>query len=297
MQKLIGIGILLLLPAASSRAQTEFDQIQVRAERVAGNVHVLYGGGGNIGVSVGRDGILLVDDQYAPLAPKIRAALRSIAGDRPVRFVLNTHWHGDHTGGNEIFGERAPIIAQENVRKRLITGGLLSNGRRFDPAPEGALPIITFDRKLSVHVNDEEIRGLHLERGHTDGDVVVYFTRSNVVHMGDQFVAGGFLPFVDFNSGGDLDGLIANIDHVVGTVPDDVRVIPGHGSVAGKPELIAYSKMLKDTRAALRRVKSSKASFDALLRDPVFQKYGWPEEEKRDFLGRLYRGLVNPELR
>jgi glyoxylase-like metal-dependent hydrolase (beta-lactamase superfamily II) len=258
---------------------------------------VLYGGGGNIGVSVGRDGILLVDDQYAPLAPKIRAALRSIAGDRPVRFVLNTHWHGDHTGGNEIFGERAPIIAQENVRKRLITGGLLSNGRRFDPAPEGALPIITFDRKLSVHVNDEEIRGLHLERGHTDGDVVVYFTRSNVVHMGDQFVAGGFLPFVDFNSGGDLDGLIANIDHVVGTVPDDVRVIPGHGSVAGKPELIAYSKMLKDTRAALRRLKSSKASFDALLRDPVFQKYGWPEEEKRDFLGRLYHGIVNPNFR
>ncbi len=125
----------------------------------------------------------------------------------------------------------------------------------------------------------------------------MYFTRSNVVHMGDQFVAGGFLPFVDFNSGGDLDGLIANIDHVVATVPDDVRVIPGHGSVEGKPELIAYSEMLKDTRAALRRVKSSKASFDALLRDPVFQKYGWPEEEKSDFLGRLYRGLVNPELR
>ena len=297
MHKLIGLGILLLLPEASSRAQTEFDQIQVRAERVAGNVHVLYGGGGNIGVSIGRDGILLVDDQYAPLVPKIRAALRSFAGDRPVRFVLNTHWHGDHTGGNEIFGESAPIIAQENVRKRLITGGVLSNGRRFEPAPEGALPIITFDRTLSVHVNGEEIRGLHLERGHTDGDVVVYFTRSNVVHMGDQFVAGGFLPFVDFNSGGDLDGLIANIDHVIGTVPDDVRVIPGHGSVAGKPDLIAYSKMLKDTRVALRRAKSSKASFDALLRDPVFQKYGWPEEEKRDFLGRLYRGLVNPGLR
>ena len=297
MRKQIGIAILLLLPAASSPAQTEFDQIQVRAERVAGNVHVLYGGGGNIGVSVGRDGLLLVDDQDAPLAPKIRAALRTIAGDRPVKFVLNTHWHGDHTGGNEIFGETAPIIAQENVRKRLATGGVLSNGRRFEPAPKGALPIITFDRKLSLHVNDEEIRGLHLERGHTDGDVVVYFTRSNVVHMGDQFVAGGFLPFVDFNSGGDLDGLIANIDHVIGTVPDDVRVIPGHGTVAGKPELAAYSKMLKDTRAALRRAKSSKTSFEALLGDPVFRQYGWPEEEKRDFLGRLYRGIVNPNLR
>jgi glyoxylase-like metal-dependent hydrolase (beta-lactamase superfamily II) len=295
--KQIGIGILLLAAAASSRAQTELDQIQVRAERVAGNVHVLSGGGGNIGVSVGPDGILLVDDQYAPLAPKIRAALRTFAGDRPVRFVLNTHWHGDHTGGNEIFGETAPIIAQENVRKRLVTGGVLSNGRRFEPAPKGALPIITFDRKLSVHVNDEEIRGLHLERGHTDGDVVVYFTRSNVVHMGDQFVSGGFLPFVDFNSGGDLDGLIANIDHVIGTVPDDVRVIPGHGSVAGKAELLAYSKMLKDTRAALRRAKSSKASFNVLLGDPVFRQYGWPEEEKRDFLGRLYRGIVNPDLR
>ena len=297
MRKQIGIGILLLLSAASSRAQTEFDQIQVKAERVAGNVHVLYGGGGNIGVSVGPDGILLVDDQYAPLVPKIRAALRSIAGDRPVRFVLNTHWHGDHTGGNEIFGEGAPIIAQENVRKRLVTGGVLSNGRRFDPAPEGALPIITFDRKLSLHVNDEEIRGLHLDRGHTDGDVVVYFTRSNVVHMGDQFVAGGFLPFVDFNSGGDLDGLIANIDHVIGTVPGDVRVIPGHGPVAGKDALVAYSKMLKDTRGALRRAKRSRASFEALLGDPVFRQYGWPEEEKRDFLGRLYRGIVNPDLR
>ncbi|RPH69165.1 MAG: MBL fold metallo-hydrolase [Myxococcaceae bacterium] len=292
-RKEIGI-LLLLLSGASSRAQPEFDQIQIRAERVAGNVHVLYGGGGNIGVSVGPDGVLLVDDQYAPLAPKIRAALRTIAGDRPVRFVLNTHWHGDHTGGNEIFGETAPIIAQENVRKRLVTGGVLSNGRRFEPAPEGALPIITFDRKLSVHVNDEEIRGLHLERGHTDGDVVVYFTRSNVVHMGDQFVSGGFLPFVDFNSGGDLDGLIANIDQVIGTVPDDVRVIPGHGAVAGKPDLVAYSKMLKDTRAALRRAKSSRGSLEALLGDPVFRQYGWPEEEKRDFLGRLYRGIVDP---
>ena len=290
------LGLLLGISAPPSRAQPEFDQIQIKAERVAGNVHVLYGGGGNIGVSVGPDGILLVDDQYAPLAPKIRVALRTLAGDRPVRFVLNTHWHGDHTGGNEVFGETAPIIAQENVRKRLITGGVLSNGRRFEPAPKGALPVITFDRKVSVHVNDEEIRGLHLDRGHTDGDVVVYFTRSNVVHMGDQFVAGGFLPFVDFASGGNLDGLIANVDHVIGTVADDVKVIPGHGPIGGKPELVAYSRMLKDTRAALQRARSSKASFDALLADPVFRQYRWPDDEKRDFLGRLYRGLVNPNL-
>ena len=290
--------VLLLLVVAPVQAQQEPDwsKVEIKATKVAGNVYVLEGLGGNIGVSVGNDGILIVDDQFAPLADKIRASLKTL-GQGKLRFILNTHWHGDHTGGNEIFGESAPIIAQENVRKRLITGGVLSNGRRFDPAPEGALPIITFDRKLSVHVNDEEIRGLHLERGHTDGDVVVYFTRSNVVHMGDQFVAGGFLPFVDFNSGGDLDGLIANIDQVIGTVPDDVRVIPGHGSVAGKPELIAYSKMLKDTRGALRRAKSSKASFETLLADPVFRQYGWPEEEKRDFLGRLYRGMVDPNLR
>jgi cyclase len=288
-------ALLSIFLSSLASAQPEFDKVQIKVEHVAGSVYVLYGEGGNIGVSVGSDGVLLVDDQYAPLAPKIKTALTTISKGQPVKFILNTHWHPDHTGGNEVFGETAPIIAQENVRKRMITGGLLSNGRNLQPATKGALPVVTFNEKLTVHINDEDIRALHLESGHTDGDVVVYFTRSNVVHMGDQFVSGEFLPFVDFNSGGNLDGLIANIEKVMTSVPDDVKVIPGHGPISAKSDLVAFARMLKDTRGAVQRAQQKKSSFEEFSADPVFAPYQWSDEDKKQFLGRLYRGLVKAE--
>ncbi|HEV7923355.1 MAG TPA: MBL fold metallo-hydrolase [Thermoanaerobaculia bacterium] len=235
-----------LLATAAFAQQQDFSKVEVKATRVSGNVYMLTGAGGNIGVSVGDDGIVIVDDQFAPLAPKIREALKGIT-DKPIRFILNTHYHGDHTGGNEVFGKEGTIIAQTNVRKRLASGSKVA-GRETPPASKVALPVITFDESLSVHVNGEEIRAIHYPHGHTDGDAVIYFTKSNVVHMGDDYFNGMF-PFVDTDNGGSVKGLIANVDKVLATMPDGARVIPGHGPLGDKASLEGYRDVLKGTWA------------------------------------------------
>jgi glyoxylase-like metal-dependent hydrolase (beta-lactamase superfamily II) len=242
----------------SVAAQQDFSKVEVKATKVAGTVYMLTGSGGNIGVSAGDDGIVIVDDQFAPLAPKIIQALNGIS-DRPVKFVLNTHYHGDHTGGNEVFARTAPIIAQENVRKRLQSGAK-AFGRDFPPSPKIALPIVTFNDRLTIHVNGEDIRAIHYPAGHTDGDVVVYFTQSNVVHMGDEFFNGGF-PIIDVDNGGSARGLIAAVEKVLAAIPDDAKVIPGHGPLGDKASLRAYANMLKATSAAVEKeVRSGKTA-------------------------------------
>src|SRR5947209_1442671 len=209
--------------------QQDFSKIEIKVQKVSGTVYMLEGAGGNIGASVGEDGIVIVDDEFLPLADKIEAALKGIT-DKSVKFVLNTHWHGDHTGGNEHFGAEAPIIAQENVRKRLETG---SSGRsgKTPPAPKIALPVITFENNVSVHLNGEDIRAIHFPHGHTDGDAVIFFPKANVVHMGDDFVTYGF-PFIDLASGGSARGMIAACEKVIESVPSDAKVIPGHGGLS-----------------------------------------------------------------
>lgn len=199
--------ILLLFAVLPVFAQQDFSKVQIKVQKVSGTVYMLEGAGGNIGASVGDDGIVIVDDQYLPLADKIEAALQGIS-NKPIKFVLNTHWHGDHTGGNPHFGEKAPIIAQENVRKRLSSGGKTMFGET-PPAPKVALPIITFENSVSVHLNGEDIRAIHVPHGHTDGDSVIFFPQSNVVHMGDDFFNGGMFPFIDIASGGSVLGMIA----------------------------------------------------------------------------------------
>ena len=235
--------------SAAPSAEDKFASVTVKVEKVGGSVYMLEGAGGNIGVSVGDDGIVLVDDEFAPLAPKIREALLGIT-DRPIKVVLNTHWHGDHTGGNAIFGADAPIVAHENVRKRLIAGAPARTvgGKSMDaipPAPKGALPILTFDDQVMVHLNGEDIRAIHFPSGHTDGDVVIWFTQSNVVHMGDDFVTYGF-PFVDVASGGSVKGLIAAIDKVIPQLPAEVKIIPGHGKISTLDDMKKLSATLKD---------------------------------------------------
>jgi glyoxylase-like metal-dependent hydrolase (beta-lactamase superfamily II) len=219
---------------------------------------MLQGAGGNIGVSVGPDGILIVDDQFAPLADKIRAALKTL-GEGKLKFVLNTHWHGDHTGGNAQFGPEAPIIAHDNVRRRLATEQRIELFKSTTPpAPKEALPVITFDKSLSVHFNGEEIKVIHFPQGHTDGDSIIFFTNSNVVHMGDDFFVGRF-PFVDLDTGGSVQGLTKNIADIIPKLAADVKIIPGHGALATVDDLKQFHNMLKETTAIVQgKMKSGK---------------------------------------
>jgi cyclase len=292
------IAILAALSAGFCFAQEhDFSKVQIKVSKVAGSVYMLQGAGGNIGASVGDDGIVIVDDQYAPLADKIQAALKGIT-DKPVRFIINTHYHGDHSGGNEFFQKQAPIIAQDNVRKRLETGGQAGNGASLHmeqkAQSKGALPIITFDHDVTVHLNGEDIRALHVPAGHTDGDSVIYFPKSNVVHMGDDFVTYGF-PFIDVASGGSIDGMIAGVEGAIAQLPSDVKIIPGHGEVSNLEDVRAYVKMLKETRAAVQAALDQKMSLDQMKEKKVLEpwkKYSGDFVSQDAFLETLYNSLT-----
>ena len=250
---------LYISPAAL--AQQDFSKVEIKATKVAGAVYMLEGAGGNIGVSVGPDGILIVDDQFAPLADKIRAALKTL-GDGKLKFVLNTHYHGDHTGGNAKFGPEAPIIAHDNVRKRLAQENKVL-GQVVPASPTEALPVITFDQSLSVFFNGEEIRAVHFPHGHTDGDSVIFFTGSNVVHMGDDFFAGRF-PFVDIDNGGDIENLAKNVADILGRLPAGAKIIPGHGPLSTSEDLKLFHRMLVETTDGVRKQIAAGKTLDQI---------------------------------
>ena len=273
MKKILLPVFVLLFTVSIHAQQRDFSQVQMKATKVAGNVYMLEGSGGNIGVSVGADGILIVDDQYAPLADKIRAALKGL-GQGKLRFILNTHWHGDHTGGNVVFGPEAPIIAHENVRKRMATEQRSELFKNTTPAsPKEALPVITFTQDLTVHFNGEEIRAIHFPHGHTDGDTVVFFTQSNVVHLGDDFFAGRF-PFVDLDSGGSVEGLAKNVGEIMGKIPDGAKLIPGHGPLSTIEDLKTYHNMLLQTTDIVRQKIAAGKTADQIKSE------GLPDEWK-----------------
>lgn len=269
----------------------------MKVTKVAGNVYMIEGAGGNIGASVGDDGIVIVDDQYAPLADKIQAALKGIT-DKPVRFIINTHFHPDHTGSNAYFQKQAPIIAQDNVRKRLESGGGGGNGGSVhidtQPASHDALPILTFDHDVTVHLNGEDIRALYFPAGHTDGDSIIFFPHSNVVHMGDDFVTYGF-PFIDVESGGGINGMIAAVENVISQLPADAKVIPGHGPISSIDDMRAYVVMLKGTREAVETALKEGKTLDqmkqAKLLEP-WKKYSGDMVTQDVFLETLYNSLT-----
>lgn len=243
------LALALLLAAAPAAAQDLAD-VTIETIPVAGNVHMLFSGvAGNVAVSAGEDGILVVDDKVGPLADRLRAAIAGVS-EGELAFLLNTHWHGDHTGANPAFGEEATIVAHHNVRQRLSTRQE-ARGNVVEPLPDEGLPVITFGDSLSIWFNGEEIRAIHLPRGHTDGDVAVWFTGSNVVHMGDQYFSN-MLPFVDLDSGGDVVAYAANVAAVLELVPDDAKVIPGHGELSTVAELREFHRMLVETIGAVR---------------------------------------------
>ena len=255
---LLLVLVLVLLPVTPSlahkrhRPQMDLSKVQIKTTKIAGNVYLLEGAGGNIGVSVGEDGILIVDDQFAPLAEKIRASLKNLNQGK-LRFILNTHWHFDHTGGNAILGQEASIIAHDNVRKRMSTEQRSEFFKSTTPAsPKVALPVITFDKTLTVHFNGEEIRAMHFPQGHTDGYSIIFFTKSNVVHLGDDFFSGSF-PFVDLESGGSVEGLTKNIAELITKIPADAKLIPGHGPLSTLDDLKTYHRMLVETSGIVRQ--------------------------------------------
>ena len=236
------IACLFLATTCAALAQRDLANVQIKAIPVAGNIHMLEGSGGNIAVSTGPDGVLMVDDQFAPLAEKIAAAIEKL-DQGPIKFVLNTHWHGDHTGGNAHFGKKASIVAHANVRKRLADKS---------DTPKEALPVMTFGDSASVHINGEEIRLIHFGPGHTDGDCIIHFTKSGVFHMGDLFFNGRF-PFVDLGSGGDVAGLLKIIETALQKIPADAKIIPGHGALATRADLEQYRDMLVETTGLVKK--------------------------------------------
>jgi len=286
--------VLLVVPrVASADDKQDFSKVAVKATKVAGQVYIVEDAtaefsGGNVGVSVGPDGIVLIDDKFAPLAPKIEAALRTIS-DKPVRFIINTHFHGDHTDGNAAWGQKSTIIAHENTRKRLAAG----SGKDQPPAPAAALPVITFEDKVSVHLNGEEIRAIHFPSGHTDTDVVIFFTKSNVVHMGDDFFNGIF-PFIDIDGGGSVKGLIANLQKLLAQIPADAKIIPGHGPIGTSKELRAFQTMLKETSTIIEAGIKAKKTADQLKKEKALAKYdAWAKGflKADDFIDMLYKDL------
>jgi glyoxylase-like metal-dependent hydrolase (beta-lactamase superfamily II) len=293
----IAAGLVLLATVSPAAAQEDFSGVQIEATHVAGNVYMLTGQGGNMGVSVGPDGALLVDDQFAPLADKIRAALTELgqgSAETELRFVLNTHWHADHTGGNVEFGPEAPIIAHSNVRKRLSSPQQLF-GRVIEPIDPAGLPVITFGESVSVHFNAEEIRAFHVPHGHTDGDAVIFFTGSNVVHMGDDFFSGSF-PFVDLESGGSVRGLAHGIASVIKQLPEDVQLIPGHGPLSSLEDLREYHGMLVETSAIVQKRIDAGATRDEAIAEGLpteWEKWGSGFINQERWLGIVYDSLTS----
>jgi glyoxylase-like metal-dependent hydrolase (beta-lactamase superfamily II) len=274
------------LPASHAQ-EGDFSNVEITAIHVAKNIHVLHGAGGNIGVSAGPDGILIVDDQFAPLADKITAALQKLDPGK-VKFVLNTHHHGDHTGGNIFFGRDAPIVAHANTRKRL--GG---DDVPADPNKKTPLPVITFEDSLSIHFNGEEIKVIHVPPGHTDNDSIIYFTGANVVHFGDTFFSGRF-PNIDLSGGGSVRGYIANIEKALTKIPEDAKLIPGHGPLSTLKELKEFREMLVETSGIVQKAisegKTLKDVQDAGLPEK-WKSWSVPSLPASRWLEILYNGL------
>jgi cyclase len=295
----IAAATLFLVRPASAQDQ-DFSKVQIKVSKISGNIYLLEGAGGNIAASVGEDGIVIVDDQFAPLADKIQAALKDLGvTSKPVRFVINTHYHGDHTGGNEPFNNAgSTIIAHDNVRKRLETGGTAGNGGSVKvenkPAAKAALPIITFEHDVTVHLNGEDIRAMHFPSGHTDGDSIIFFPKNNVVHMGDDFVRYGF-PFVDVASGGSVQGIIDAMEKTTAELPADVKVIPGHGALSNLDDVRAYTKMLKETSAVVQKALGEHKTLDQMKQAKIlapWEKFSGSFINTDAFIETLYNSLT-----
>ncbi|MEP7143234.1 MAG: MBL fold metallo-hydrolase [Ferruginibacter sp.] len=277
-----------------------FDSTQIKTIKITEKIFMLEGDGGNIGVLVGKDGIVMIDDQFAPLSEKIKMALK-VLSDKPVRFVINTHFHGDHSGGNEIFGgEGAIIVAQENSRIRMTSDQFMAGLDTLrKAAPYDALPKVTFTESVTLHLNDETVEVFHVKNAHTDGDAIIYFRESNVFHTGDVFVRYG-LPYIDQPHGGNIEGMIKGIDQLLTLVNDSSKIIPGHGvfsstfsivdnRLANKKDLLDYKNMLVTVRdRILKAMKEGKTISQIIDMDPIKE---FKSFDRKGFIESVYDSL------
>ncbi|WP_380873993.1 cyclase [Sphingomonas sp. DBB INV C78] len=298
--RFIVTGLTLLMSTAVAAQPVDPAKVNIRSVTLAPGVAVLFGAGGNIGVSHGADGTVLIDDQFAPLTDKINQAVNGL-GAKPVRFVINTHWHGDHTGGNENLGKAgAVIVAHDNVRARMSTEQFMKQfNERVPASPAGALPVVTFAEGVALHLNGDTLSVVHVEHAHTDGDALVKWQKANVLHGGDVFVRYG-LPFIDVGSGGSIQGMIAGVDKAIAMADANTKVIPGHGEMATRDDMIAYRDMLKtimDRVAAGRKAGQTLAQIQASK--PTRE---WPAKpgdfiKPDDFVATVYANLAEPPSR
>lgn len=244
--------------------------VTVKLTKVSGNVYMLQGRGGNIGAIVGQEGILIIDDDYKVVSEKLRDALKDLGSPSP-KFIINTHWHGDHTEGNAFFGKDSIIVAHENVRKRLIDPPVIF-GQKTAPYVSIALPLVTYTESLSIHFDGDEVRAVHYPNGHTDGDTVVFFEKANVVHLGDDFFVGRF-PFVDLDSGGSVQGMINNVTTLLAVIPADAKLIPGHGPLASLADLKTYRDALAETSKIVQDQMKKSRSLDEIKKAGLPEKY------------------------
>ena len=299
MRRTLPFFAMLALASPGFASSQNFDAVEIQTQQVSSGVYMLLGQGGNIGVFIGEDGVFVIDDQFAPLTDKILAAIGVITSE-PVRFVFNTHWHGDHTGGNEnLAGVGAVIVAHENVRERLSMDQVLERvGREPAPtpaAPEGALPVITFAEDVTFHLNGDELYAFHVSNAHTDGDAIVHFRRANVVHMGDTFFRDRF-PFIDTATGGSIDGMIAATGAGLAVMDARTMVIPGHGALSTRQDLRVYRDALMSMRDAVARLMEEGHSLERIqdfrpIRDQA-EAWGQDEAAERNFVATIHYGLA-----
>jgi len=271
MKKLI-VFVALICAYANLYAQRNWDEIKIVAENVSDNIYMLKGSGGNIGVITGPDGTLMIDSQFAPLSEKIKAAIHELS-DTSIVYLVNTHWHGDHTGGNENFGmDGATIIAHDNVRERLTTENVRPFRGTTPPAPEMAWPVITFNDEMSLHINGESLHLFHVHNAHTDGDSFIYFPKANVLHMGDCFFKDRF-PYIDTDLGGSVAGAISAVEKAFMICDEETKIIPGHGDLASLEDLRKYFAMLNTMNDRVKNVSTAESTIEDLDIESLTEGY------------------------